>query len=343
MHTRRWLWIWATCWLSAAGAQAQVTASEKATAEALFDRGITLLRDGRLEEACARLEQSLAIEHGIGTMLYLAECYEKSGRSASAWALFREASSEAQAAGQPERAVAGRQRAERLEPTLSRLTVEVPDASRVPGLEVSRNGTVVAAGVWGLPLPVDPGQQKVEARAPGYLPQQQVVVVEKNSTSAKVLIPLLNPAPVPAVAESAPAPVGPAQSAPASLALANTAAVQEPEHGLSTQKLVGIIVGGTGVALLAVGAGFGARANNKNGDAKAAGCHGKVCNDQRGVDLTDSALTASRVADVGIIGGGALVAGGLLTYFLAPRGDHSTKVALSADQRGAAVHVGGAF
>src|ERR1700712_2438459 len=127
MHTRPWIWVFAVCWLTGS-AQAQVTASDKATAEALFDRGLALLREGKLEEACARLEQSNAVEHGIGTMLYLAECYEKSGRTASAWALFREASSEAQAAGQVERAVAGRQRAERIEPTLSRLTVEVPDA-----------------------------------------------------------------------------------------------------------------------------------------------------------------------------------------------------------------------
>src|ERR1700743_3286590 len=155
MHTRRWLWV-VSLWslsaftsaaLGARVAEAQVSAADKATAEALFDRGLTLLKEGRLEEACQRLEQSNTIEHGIGTMLYLAECYEKSGRTASAWALFREASSEAHAAGQVERATAGRQRAARLEPTLSRLTIEVPDAARVPGLEVTRNGTPVAKGV----------------------------------------------------------------------------------------------------------------------------------------------------------------------------------------------------
>ncbi|MDB4987271.1 MAG: hypothetical protein JWN04_2449 [Myxococcaceae bacterium] len=343
MHTLRWMWV-GTVWLLATGAQAQVTASDKATAEALFDRGITLLKEGRLEEACVRLEQSNAVEHGIGTMLYLAECYEKSGRTASAWALFREASSEAQAAGQVERAAAGRQRAERLEPTLSRLTVEVPEAHRVPGLEVSRNGTPIPKGLWGLPLPVDPGEQHIAVRASGYLPHEASVAIEKGPGSAKVTIPALAAAPVAEVSE-APMLTAPVQG----LAAATSGAKPAPAplsadtHGLSTQQLIGIITGGTGVALLAVGAGFGARANNLNGDAKEHGCRAGGCPTQKGVDLTDSAKTSAIVSDIGFIAGGALIAGGLATYFLAPKGDHQTKVAFSADPRSAVLHVGGVF
>src|SRR5262245_55428497 len=112
MQKLRWLVV-SFIGLLSLRAEAQVTPAEKAAAEALFDRGLTLLREGKLQEACANLEQSQAIERGIGTMLYLAECYEKSGRTASAWALFREASSEARASRQTERAEAGRQRADR--------------------------------------------------------------------------------------------------------------------------------------------------------------------------------------------------------------------------------------
>jgi hypothetical protein len=216
----------------------------------------------------------------------------------------------------------------------------------VPGLEVARNGVVVPKGVWGLPLPVDPGEQRIEARAPGYLPQQQVVVVEKSGGTGRALIPLLVAAPVPAVAESAPMQTAPVQGMPAetrSPAPLASSSVDPGQHGLSTQQLVGIVVGGAGVALLAVGAGFGARANHKNGDAKDKGCRGKLCPDQAGVDLTDDAQTAAKISDVGFIGGGALLAGGLLTYFLAPRGEHQTKLAFSADQRSAACTVGGVF
>lgn len=338
MYKRRWIWM-LPLWLVVAGAHAQVSAGDKATAEALFDRGISLMREGKLEEACARLEQSQAIERGIGTMLYLAECYEKSGRTASAWALFREAASEAQAAGQVERAVAGRQRAERLEPSLSKLTIEVPPSSRVPGLEVVRNGTLVHQGAWGLPLPVDPGEQRIQLQAPGYQPHTLVVAVEKGTTTAKVDLPPLVRAPLPAASEGAPVQPVPGQSALLP-AVAVTTSEPAPKSKL---KLVGIIVGSAGVALLAVGGGFGIRAINKNNDAKDKGCKDKFCKDDDGVDLTDQALTASKVANVGIIGGGALLVGGLLTYFLAPTGERQTKVALSSDGRSLGLHVGGVF
>jgi len=57
----------------------------------------------------------------VGTLLYLAECLEKSGRTASAWATFREASSAARASGQAERARIGQERASKLESRLVRL------------------------------------------------------------------------------------------------------------------------------------------------------------------------------------------------------------------------------
>jgi serine/threonine-protein kinase len=334
MHTR-WWWV-SVCalWLSVAPVtRAQVTASDKAAAEALFDRGITLMREGKLDEACARLEQSQSIERGIGTMLYLAECYEKQGRSASAWALFREAASEAQAAGQFERAQAGRQRAEKLEPTLSKLTIDVPDAVRVPNLEITRNGAPLPSSVWGIPLPVDPGQLRVEAHAPGYLPSSQTVAIEKGPHQAQIEIGKLEAAPQ--LAAPTPLVTAPVEAAPP----AAPAPVAPVEHGMSKAKLAGLIIGSAGAALLVVGAGFGGRAIKQNNAAKP-DCNGKLCS-QAGLDASNNAQTAAKVADVGIIGGAALLVGGALTYFLAPKSE--TRVALNADKRSVGLTVGGVF
>jgi len=343
MPMRLWLWV-LTIWALCGAAQAQVTAGDKAAAEALFDRGLALLREGKLEEACHTLEQSQSIERGIGTMLYLAECYEKSGRTASAWALFREAASEAQAAGQTERAAAGRQRAERLEPALSRLTVEVPDGTRVPGLEVLRNGAPLAKGLWGVALPVDPGDQHLEARAPGHLTHAHTITVAKGQAAVKVVIPPLGAAPV---SESAPVAspmqTAPIQAMPAESRSSPLAPAPVDDSRGKKFKLIGIVVGSVGVALLAVGTGFGVRAIGKNNDAKDAGCGTKLCPDSRGVDLSDDANKAATISNIGVFAGGALLAGGLLTYLLAPKGDEQTKVAFSADQRGAQLHVGGVF
>jgi hypothetical protein len=337
MHTRWWISVCAL-WLSVIPiTRAQVAASDKAAAEALFDRGITLLREGKLEEACARLEQSQSIERGIGTMLYLAECYEKIGRTASAWALFREAASEAQAGGQIERAQAGRQRAEKLEPQLSKLTIDVPESVRVQGLEVLRNGAPLPSSVWGIPLPVDPGQLLIEARAPGYLPSARTISIETGASQAQFEVQPLAAAPV------EPKPVLPMVTAPVSTAPPAAPVAPQPpiEHGMNKYKLAGLIIGGTGAALLIVGAGFGGRAiqqNNKANDlcGGAGGCTSKA-----GVDASDAAETAAMVANVGIIGGAALLVGGALTYFLAPKSE--TQVGVTADGRSVGLSVGGKF
>ena len=332
MHTRSWFGFWLV-WLVALGAQAQVTPAEKAAAEALFDRGLTQMREGRLPEACTSFEQSQAIERGIGTMLYLADCYEKTGRTASAWALFREASSEARASGQSERAEAGRQRAERLEPTLGRLTIQVPESERPHKLEVLRNGVQVPAGTWGVPVPVDPGQHRVEVRAPGYLPYEQTVSIDRGPGSWKVELPKLVAAPKAAEPEPPPAPVQTASQV-----------VPRPPHGerapARTQRITGLVMGSAGVALLAVGAGMGVRAMKHNNTAKDR-CPEISCADQEGVDASKSAKSAATISTAGLASGGALLAGGLLTYLLAPKGE--AQIAFAVDQRGALLSVGGAF
>src|SRR6186713_2555584 len=86
--------------LAPAVASAQADAQQKAAAEALFDEAYQLLAQGQYESACRRFEQSQEIDPGVGTLLYLGDCFERSGKTASAWATFREASSAALAAGQ---------------------------------------------------------------------------------------------------------------------------------------------------------------------------------------------------------------------------------------------------
>src|SRR6187200_393022 len=88
-------WVWGARPCSAQPSQA--TAAEKATAEALFDEALRLMHAGSFAEACPKFEVSQRIEAAVGTMLYLAECYEKIGRTASSWATFREAASLAEA------------------------------------------------------------------------------------------------------------------------------------------------------------------------------------------------------------------------------------------------------
>jgi len=74
------------------------SAADKATAETLFDEGRRLLVQNKLPEACSKFAESQRLDPAIGTQLNLGDCYERTGRLASAWAQFREASAAARLA-----------------------------------------------------------------------------------------------------------------------------------------------------------------------------------------------------------------------------------------------------
>ncbi len=328
------------------GAQAQ-GAADKAAAEALFDRGLALMKDNKYQEACERLEQSQAIERGIGTMLYLAECYEKIGRSASAWALFREAASSAQAAGQTERADAGRRRAEKLEKTLSRLTIEVPSTQRVPGLVVKDNGSVLQPVVFGTALPVDPGVHRVEASAPGYLPWSKEVKVDDHAASLQLEVPALAKDPNAAVA-AAPSPSETASAAASPPAQSAASSGPPAEERMSTLRIVGIALGSAGIVGMGVGAVLGGLAMSKGDDVekqqKEADTSDDKCPDRACAEKLDDARKQANASTALWIVGGALLAGGIITFVLAPKyQDSKPTVAMYADPRGAGLSLRGAF
>src|SRR5262245_21968497 len=51
----------------------------------LFNQGKALFDQHKYEAACAKFEASYGIEAGGGTLLNLALCHEKVGRTATAW------------------------------------------------------------------------------------------------------------------------------------------------------------------------------------------------------------------------------------------------------------------
>jgi len=321
-------------WVGApADAAAQASASDKAAAESLFDRGLALMRDGKFQEACRALEQSQSIERGIGTMLYLAECYEKLGRTASAWALFREAASEARAGGQNSRAEAGAARAALLEPKLSKLAVQVDPKNTMPGFELFRDGQPLSHGMFGVAVPVDPGEHKLEARAPGYLPWSGSTRVGLEGDTATVGVPELQPD-TSKVAE--PAPQLSSLPSPA----ASTPPDREPMRS-SPQRTAGLVVGAVGIASLGIGSYFGLSALGKKNDAEDR-CPDDPCGDKQGVELTEDAKDAATLSNVFMLGGAALAATGIVLYLTAPSPGAPT-ASVSSDGQSVKLHVGGAF
>src|SRR5690606_29980091 len=126
-----------------------------AAAEVLFKEAGEFYKSGSFKEACKKLEKSQRLDPATGTLLNLARCYEKVGRSASAWIAYVEVASQARRSGQPDREQTASDSAKRLAPTLAKLTIEVPGAGQAPDLKIERNGDVVPPSLWNVSAPVD--------------------------------------------------------------------------------------------------------------------------------------------------------------------------------------------
>lgn len=192
---RRPLGAWASALVLAALALAQpraALAQARPEAEQLFRDGKQLLKDGKIAEACLAFEASEKAEPSIATLLSLADCHERAQQYASAWARFLAA--ESQTRGQPGKtAIAhnrtARSRAAALEDRLSFLTINVPDESRVQGLEVTLDGVAVAPGQWNRAVPVDGGPHVVSGKAPGHEPWSTTMQVAAERDRRAVEVP----------------------------------------------------------------------------------------------------------------------------------------------------------
>ena len=299
-----------------ARARAESSASQKAAAESLFDDGVRAMKAGRFADACSKLEDSERIDPGIGTLLYLGECYEKTGRTASAWATFREAASSAQAQGETERARIAGTRAERLQPGLSKLTVRVaPETAQLSSLRVSRDNVSISATVFGVAIPVDPGKYHVAASADGYDNFEADVDVAPNADSKSLDIPALKPAmkPAPAALGAPPASSAPAKQAPGIAAPPVTESAPRAAHS-SGLRTAAYISGAVGVVGLGLGSYFGVRAISKNSDAESHCPKGDRCDDPEGPRLTSQAKNAAVASNITIALGAAFVVTGVVLY-----------------------------
>jgi hypothetical protein len=286
------------------------TAENKAAAEALFDEGRGLMSKGDLAGACRKFEESDRLDKAPGTLLNLADCYERSGKVSSAWATYRRAAPLARERGQTEREQFARSRSSELEPRLPRLRVVVPDRTRIDGLAIKRNDTELAPALWGQALPMDPGSVTVSATAPGRRSFTGQVKLMEGKTE-ELTVPPLPPS------EAGPGTPAPSASRPDA---GPAAPAPLPTPVGRTQRTVSYIVGGVaGVALVATGV-LAFEAKSKNDDSLDFCDPGNRNSCQpKGISLRDD---ARRYGDWATVTGVAtlVLAGGAATlYFTAPK------------------------
>jgi hypothetical protein len=152
-------------------------AENKAAAEAAFEAGRQLAAAGNYADACPKFEASQHLDPAPGTELNLADCYEKTGRFASAWGMFQQAADDESRAGDADAEKLARDRAAALAPKLSRLTIQLPKDAIV-GLVVTRNGAAVDGALLGTAMPVDSGNEHIVCTAPGRKTWSQDVSIQ---------------------------------------------------------------------------------------------------------------------------------------------------------------------
>ena len=166
--------------LVAGDARAQAAAS--GPAESLFIEARALQATGRVQEACEKFAASQALEPAPGTLLNLAGCYEALGRTATAWATYRQASAAALERGKPQWVSVAEERAQRLEPLLARIRIDLREAKANASVRIQLDQKTLEPGALGSALPVDPGPHEVLATRAGATPFNVVVQLRAGQT-----------------------------------------------------------------------------------------------------------------------------------------------------------------
>lgn len=266
------------------------SAADQAKAETLFVEGRRLLAASRFAEACPKFAESQRLDPAVGTLLNLGDCYEKTGRTASAWTVFRDAAAEARRLRDARREEVASDRATALGLRLVKLTILVPKASETPGLQVKRDGVVVERAAWSTATPMDPGWHAIEATAPGKRRWTLPVTIDAARPTTVITVPPLEDLAAPVAAE--------------------------PRTEGRAQRIAGGVLAGGGLAALGVSAIFTAMAVASDNES-AAHCHGNAC-DRIGVGLRDDALDDARASTISLVTGLAAVAGGAALWLTAP-------------------------
>ena len=287
---------------TAFAAPEDLDASHKAAAQDLFEDGRRLMSLGEYEEALRSLTESQRLDPALGTRFNMAECYEKLGKLASAWAHYVAVADGSERLDQMKRAAIARAKADELEPQLARIRIEV--TKRHEGLVVSRNGSEVGSAQWSKHLPVDTGAQTIEASAPDHESWRQTIEVPDNGAELTVTIPSLVPVVLPPVEPPPPSRIEPVSAAP-------DTPPPPPPRSLTGQQIGGIVLTSVGVVSLGIGGAFGIVAKQRNDDAEARCPTPETCFAD-GAQLVEDARRAGNVSTALFVVGGVLVATGVI-------------------------------
>jgi tetratricopeptide (TPR) repeat protein len=156
------------------GSASAATDEERATARSLANQGIAAFKAKRFGEAADLFQRAESLVHSPVHLLYLGRSYASIGKLVRAQEAFLRATREELPPNSPAAFAKAVDEAgielDAIKPSLAQLTITVTGVDADHPAEVSVDGETIPAVMVGVPVPMDPGQHRVEAKAVGYLP-----------------------------------------------------------------------------------------------------------------------------------------------------------------------------
>ncbi len=279
-------------------------------ADRLFREGRKLAESHDYASACPKFAQSEKLDPAPGTLLNLADCEERTGHFVSAAEHYRLAGSGF--GKKDKRRNFAARKAAALDKRIAHLTLRL--AAGAPDGTVVRLGDEIVEGAkLGVAAPADPGDVVVVVTAPGHQEKRYPVKLEDGGKVDLTVQP--GDVVVAPVASSSP---------PASPGGPPWTAEKPPAHGSSSLRTAGFVVGGVGVAGLALGAVTGILSVDKASTVRAH-CNTTTYDcDPEGLDAAQAGQVLSPLSTVGFIAGGVLAATGVVLVILGGKGHKST-------------------
>jgi hypothetical protein len=341
-----------TLGLPAPPAYAQ-TPTERADADELSVAAAALVKKGLFAHACAKYEASARLDPSARRFMTLADCQERAGMIARAWMSFGDAQEWAQSRGDTVLAAAARDQAKRLDAKLGRIEITVPLDNEIEGLQIRHDGALVAPAARGVPIPVDPGLHVVSATAPGRRPWSTTIGLSPGKMTISVVVPFLDEdvesASAPSPDASSPTTLpsyeqDPLRSPPEPLRLDDRDAGRwqrptsrtlppspmrhsefDPDRG-STQRTVGWVLGGAGIAGIAAGTVFAVQALSSR-SSLAGSCGSPAFCEVALRDELETQRAQAMAANILLSTGIVSLAGGVIVYLTAPSPQRAERAA----------------
>jgi serine/threonine-protein kinase len=275
--------------------------TDRAAADDLFKQGREAMKHGDFATACPKLEASNKLDPAYGTLRNLGECYAQLGKVASAWGAYNDAADLARKNGEGDRAKQATAKADELRARVPHMRVELGANAGLTGVSVARDGKPMDSSLVGVDLPVDPGALALSVTAPGHKAWSTKLTI-KEGASEKVEVPTLVAEETVKITPTPDESKTPEQRA-------------SPGRG---QRVAGLVVGGVGIAVAAVGAVFGFSAMSAWNDAQNACPTGMGCSPEA-ISTHDDASNKATLSTIFVGVGAAAIVTGVVLYVTAPK------------------------